>query len=195
MMKSKILNGTCNYIIKKGNSNFTVDDLVKYIGVSKKTLYNYYSTKSELIFAALEYDFEELKKEVDLAINFNDENYILSINKLLDISFSYINKREKLFEVTSGISPFYIDDYMIAFYEYLENLILKYIKLAKKDNYINDEFSESFIVTQIVLNFKSIFSYFNSSSNISREVFFYNSIKLLMKGVLSEDGYKIFGNI
>lgn len=59
--KEKILEGTLRCFNKKG-IKFTMDDLAKEVGMSKKTLYVEFSDKEELFLAMVDYMFDQIKQ-------------------------------------------------------------------------------------------------------------------------------------
>ncbi|MDO4189005.1 MAG: TetR/AcrR family transcriptional regulator [Lachnospiraceae bacterium] len=60
-LKNQILNGTIQVFNKKG-IKFTMDDLAKNLGMSKKTIYTVFSDKNELFLAMVDYLFDGIKE-------------------------------------------------------------------------------------------------------------------------------------
>ena len=46
--KDRILKGAEELFLKYGIKSITMDDIAKHLGVSKKTIYQYYSSKDQL---------------------------------------------------------------------------------------------------------------------------------------------------
>jgi len=59
--KIRILNATIEIFNEKG-LKFTMDDLAKLLGMSKKTIYTVFSDKEELFFAMVDYFFNSVKE-------------------------------------------------------------------------------------------------------------------------------------
>ncbi|MDD6577890.1 MAG: TetR/AcrR family transcriptional regulator, partial [Lachnospiraceae bacterium] len=65
--KARILEGTIRVFRKKG-IGFTMNDLSKELGMSKKTIYTVFRDKESLLYTMVDYFFDSVKK---------DENEIL----------------------------------------------------------------------------------------------------------------------
>lgn len=53
-MKDRIIQTASQEILKYGFRKFTIDDLASNLGISKKTIYKYFSSKNEIISSVLE---------------------------------------------------------------------------------------------------------------------------------------------
>lgn len=60
-MRETIIQEAMRQILKLGLKKFTVEDIAKELGVSKKTIYKYFSTKNEIISAVVEFVLEKEK--------------------------------------------------------------------------------------------------------------------------------------
>jgi TetR/AcrR family transcriptional regulator, cholesterol catabolism regulator len=56
--KERIVQGSLKQFMQYGFRNVSMDDIARNLGMSKKTLYQYFEDKDELVQAALEYDIE-----------------------------------------------------------------------------------------------------------------------------------------
>ena len=65
-----------------GIRSVTMDDVVQELGISKKTLYQYFKDKTDLVLAVMEYDFETKSKEYQEC--FNDQ--INAVEELINYS-------------------------------------------------------------------------------------------------------------
>lgn len=64
-MKDKILNKATELFISLGFKSVTMDDIASSIGASKKTLYNYYPTKTALVKSVTDYLFDIICTGID----------------------------------------------------------------------------------------------------------------------------------
>ena len=64
-MKEDITQKALNYFLQYGFKTFTMDDLANSLGISKKTLYEQFASKNELVEAALDYALEMSCHQVD----------------------------------------------------------------------------------------------------------------------------------
>lgn len=61
--KQRIVQGSLKQFMQYGFRNVSMDDIARNLGMSKKTLYQYFTDKDELVKAALEYDIEIDQKD------------------------------------------------------------------------------------------------------------------------------------
>ncbi|MFO7864072.1 MAG: TetR/AcrR family transcriptional regulator [Salinivirgaceae bacterium] len=63
-MKQKILQNAQEYFFKYGYSKVTLSEISKEMGISKKTIYNHYTGKEELLFAVLDYSKSQFEQQM-----------------------------------------------------------------------------------------------------------------------------------
>lgn len=82
-MKDKILKNAANMFLTYGFKSVTMDDIANEIGVSKKTIYQHFATKTKLVKAATMYMFEFISQGIDCicALNQNPIDEIFEIKK------------------------------------------------------------------------------------------------------------------
>jgi AcrR family transcriptional regulator len=64
-MRDKILNIASHLFLSLGVKSVTMDDLATKMGISKKTIYEYYRTKKELVKATTRFVFNKIAEEID----------------------------------------------------------------------------------------------------------------------------------
>ena len=78
-MKDQILNKATEMFLKLGFKSVTMDDIASEMGISKKTIYKYFSNKDVLIVKSVELVHKEIRETIDKIIseNFNaiEENF------------------------------------------------------------------------------------------------------------------------
>lgn len=57
-MRERIINSAISQVNKFGLRRFTVDDIAKDLGISKKTIYKYFDSKRDIINAAIEVHYQ-----------------------------------------------------------------------------------------------------------------------------------------
>ncbi len=67
-LRESIIEGTIKVFNQKG-LKFTMDDLAKVLGMSKKTIYTVFADKEELFFAMVEWIFDSIKEEEKRVLN------------------------------------------------------------------------------------------------------------------------------
>ncbi|GLU43365.1 TetR/AcrR family transcriptional regulator [Allomuricauda sp. NBRC 101325] len=72
--KNDILAYAIENFTKFGSKRFSMDDLAKHLGISKKTLYKYFSSKEELVQESLTYYFGKTLSNIDQYMLENPNN-------------------------------------------------------------------------------------------------------------------------
>ena len=67
-MKEEIVKRALNDFIQYGFKTFTMDDLANKMGISKKTLYEYFPSKNDLVETTLDYALEISCKNADIFV-------------------------------------------------------------------------------------------------------------------------------
>lgn len=81
-MKDKILHSAGELFLSLGVKSVTMDDIAEKMGISKKTIYEFYANKYELVKATSNYLFENIMGQID-SISQNKANS--PIKNLLEI--------------------------------------------------------------------------------------------------------------
>ncbi len=68
-VKDRIVQGSLRQFMQYGFRNVSMDDIASNLGMSKKTLYQHFTEKEELVAAALEFDIENNQKDCVRCIN------------------------------------------------------------------------------------------------------------------------------
>lgn len=77
-LRESIIEGTIKVFNQKG-LKFTMDDLAKVLGMSKKTIYTVFADKEELFFAMVEWIFDSIKEEEKRVL---DDESLPTVQKL-----------------------------------------------------------------------------------------------------------------
>lgn len=91
--KDRILKGAEELFFKYGIKSVTMDDIAKHLAISKKTIYQFYSDKNEIVETLMqlslkqdECEFQEIQKEAE---NMIDE--VMKMMKHITTMFSKVN--------------------------------------------------------------------------------------------------------
>ena len=191
-------------IIEKANTLFrtygfrgvTVDDICKECGISKKTIYNYYSDKQSLANETIKYHYNNLHKEIKEIIDLSDN----SIETFFKISSHF---RETLNDTTPlfvhDLKKFHPDLYN-NHQDYKENLFEKSLQKVlikgKNEGFIRDDINDT-IVSKLRIEMIEI--------GFNQDVFplkKYNyrdiqliSFDLFLRGIVTTDGLNVYEKI
>lgn len=81
-IKNQILEATIKVFHKKG-IKFTMDDLARDLGMSKKTIYTVFKDKNELFLSMVDYLFDAIKESEQQIINDSSRSTIDKIHSIL----------------------------------------------------------------------------------------------------------------
>mgnify|MGYP001456076411 FL=1 len=191
-------------IVEKANTLFrtygfrgvTVDDICKECGISKKTIYNYYSDKQSLANETIKYHYNNLHKEIKEIIDLSDN----SIETFFKISSHF---RETLNDTTPlfvhDLKKFHPDLYN-NHQDYKENLFEKSLQKVlikgKNEGFIRDDINDT-IVSKLRIEMIEI--------GFNQDVFplkKYNyrdiqliSFDLFLRGIVTTDGLNVYEKI
>lgn len=91
--KDRILKGAEELFFKYGIKSITMDDIAKHLGISKKTIYQYYSDKNEMVetlmIQRMQINECEFKQIADQSANVIEE--VFAMMKHIGIMFSQMN--------------------------------------------------------------------------------------------------------
>lgn len=83
-LKNKILEQTLQIFNQKG-LKFTMDDIAKEMGISKKTIYTVFQDKEELFLAAVDYMFDSIKEGEQAVLEDDSLSIIEKIRAVLGV--------------------------------------------------------------------------------------------------------------
>ncbi len=101
-MKDKIVKHSADLHFKYGIKNVTMDQLAKELGISKKTIYQYFENKNDLVRQTVDYIFDQIQTQIDhiCLMKLNPYEELLRIKKIVkdmmvkaDVSPHYQLKR------------------------------------------------------------------------------------------------------
>jgi len=64
-MKDKIIQKSADLYFKYGIKNVTMDQIARELGISKKTIYQYFSGKENLVKETVNYIFDQIQTQID----------------------------------------------------------------------------------------------------------------------------------
>jgi len=188
-------------IVEKANSLFrtfgirgvTVDDICRECGISKKTIYNYYSDKQSLANEAIKYHYNNLYKEIKSIINLTGN----SIETFFKISSHF---RETLNDTTPlfvhDLKKFHPDLYK-NHQDYKEKLfeksIQKVLKKGKEEGLVRDDINDKIVsklrIEMIEIGFnQDVFPLIKYDYRDIQLI----SFDLFLRGVVTSDGLKVY---
>ena len=127
-MKKDITQKALTYFLRYGFKTFTMDDLANSLGISKKTLYEQFASKNELVEATLDYALE--------ISCYQAENFVLGDGSVIENVFRNQKEVQSLFDLSSTKPIWELKKYLPKTYERME------IEFTKSDERFIDKLLE-----------------------------------------------------
>ncbi len=190
--QEKILKTSLELFFKFGIKRVTMDDIAKELGMSKKTIYQFYKEKDDLVNQLCEIEMKRNEKKFEEV--FNDSNN--PIHEIMLIS-------ENIREMLQNVNPmFFLDlqkfhpNAFVKFQSFKENCafkdIVRNIKKGKEEGYyrpeIDEEFAAKHRLAQIdMLFFGNYFSFDKISFTQSHQLI----LDMFVYGICTIKGHKL----
>lgn len=127
-MKEEIVKRVLNDFMQYGFKTFTMDDLASKMGISKKTLYEHFPSKNDLVEAVLDYALDMNCKKVDA--------FVQGEGSVIENVYRNQKKVKEIFNVNSDRPIWELQKYYSKTYERME------IEFAKSDARFIDKLLE-----------------------------------------------------
>ncbi len=92
-MKNKIIHHAAELHLTFGIKNVTMDQLAKELGISKKTIYQYFNSKNDLVRHTVDYIFDQIQTKIDqiCLMKLNPYEEIISVKNVVKSMLSKSN--------------------------------------------------------------------------------------------------------
>ncbi len=190
--QEKILKTSLDLFFKYGIKRVTMDDIAKELGMSKKTIYQYYKEKDDIVNQLCEIEMTKHEKKFE-------EVYLQSVDPIHEIMLISENIREML----QNVNPmFFLDlqkfhpNSFLKFQSFKEDCahkdIVRNIKKGKEAGFyrpeIDEEFAAKHRLAQIdMLFFGNYFSFDKISFTQSHELI----LDMFVYGICTIKGHKL----
>jgi len=192
-VKEKIISESVELFMRYGVKSVTMDDIVKHFGISKKTIYQHFKDKEEVIYLSTAMYFEREKIEME-ELEQGTENAVEHLHNLS------VCLREKLRNTNSSVlfdlKKYYKrawDNYLRHKHEVIFNAVFDNLKRGMSEGLyrsdINPEILAYLRIGEIELSFDK--SYFPEEKFTVGEIH-EQLFEHFTQGILSEKGTKLF---
>jgi len=154
-MKHSITQKALTYFLQYGFKTFTMDDLANSLGISKKTLYEQFASKNDLVEATLDYALEMTCHQVD--------KFVSGEGSVIEDVFRNQREVQNLFDFNSSKPIWELKKYFPKTYERMD------IEFTKSDALFIDKLLEKGWEEGL----------FRKDINVSFYKVFYNSVQRL----------------
>lgn len=95
-LKDEILQKATDLFCRFGASRVTMDEIAQEFGISKKTLYQYYSSKNDLLKEVTDSIYSQIQCRNQSLLKNSEMNFLEKINELIKSSLENISRTEVL---------------------------------------------------------------------------------------------------
>lgn len=183
-MKEKILNAAAKLISQYGLKKFTIDEIASELRISKKTIYQYFNSKEDIIKeyfdVTINSDEENVRKELD-----SDKNFIEKIHAIIYASHQYRIPIHLLNE----LKLFYPDEWnrIEELKQFKLNTIKKLLEQAKDKNILKTDINFA-VLTRMLDEISDMFlDYeFLLENKLKTREAIDEAFKIILQGVLKQ---------
>ncbi|WP_163515910.1 TetR/AcrR family transcriptional regulator [Gelidibacter japonicus] len=189
MDKKELIEKVTDLFLENGPKTVTMDEVSKTLGMSKKTLYQLYKNKDELIEAVLSNKLDdvlehlhEINRTVDNAI---DRMFIRDENTLKAAERNKSLMHRQLFKYY----PHIFNSYMLDFSEKFAEILVENIACGRKQGYYHNDFDPVLyakLFFQLTIDYGT--SPFIDTDKISREEYLKHTLQLYLNAITTEKG-------
>jgi len=190
--KKRIIQASAKLFVKKGCKTITMDDIATTMGISKRTIYENFSDKEDLLTQSMEYLFQQRKELVHKALQ-SSENIIEAMFQstqshtefMKDVKFDFFNELQKYFPAVYNITiqRFKQENYEIS---------AKMLEKGQADGVFRNDIDAELIavlmqgINNMILT-QEVFAAYNYNKLQLITIFNYNYIR----GIATEKGLKV----
>ncbi|MCB9209535.1 MAG: TetR/AcrR family transcriptional regulator [Ignavibacteriales bacterium] len=193
--EEKIVTFSKDKFLNEGFYKITMDEIASGLRMSKKTIYKYFPSKDKLVYAVVKFFQSIVKKKIDTIIE-SDINSILKIKKLTNVFMEIsLTISSKMLNDLRTHRPDYWQDIENFRTNLIEKTWLSIFDQGKREGYIVDYPSE--IMVHVFLNAMRgvINPEFLLSKNLAIRDAFEITFGMLINGVLTDKGKKVYKKI
>ena len=186
--REMMLQSASRLFIEKGYKNLTMDEIAEYMGITKKTLYNHFPGKFELMKEAMELKLYQILDELKVIANDKDCHFTLKLKKLILYAAHSFSRDFPLSKIASENAM--IQEIIFpAMSQHIIDITEKVMKEGVAKGILRSELQDEtppYILLGIIEIFMTMESRYGIKDS-SFDLFFFIE-KILLEGVLSDSG-------
>lgn len=194
--KTIFLSKAADLFIENGAKTVTMDEIAKAFGISKKTLYQKYKNKEELLEEVLKHKLEDVIER----LQYLDDNIENAIERMIcrdeEIDKVSHSNNNILIRQLLKYYPGIFQKHMMNFSEKFAEVFVQNIQKGRKQGLYREDFNAEIyakIFFQLVMSYDS--APFFDTAVIEREYFMQESLMLYLNAVTNEKGKEVLKNL
>lgn len=193
--REKILSYSLPYFVVNGYKKTKVDDLAQQIGITKKTIYNYFNSKQDLLIAGVEFDSNRVIQKVEPLINDNSISFSNRLGILFFLTYFKIEERKNLFPDVNPFKP--PSEILTQLIGRIQSELLNFVKNLLTEGIKANHFREDLNIectSNIILSMLVGIPNFNCNNEIPSDPnhLILESVKMVVRGITTDKGLKAF---
>jgi AcrR family transcriptional regulator len=194
--KERIIKEAVTLFAKQGCKVITMDDIATAMGISKRTIYENFSDKKDLLFQCMKYFFKEGQDNVNVILK-SSENIIDTIFKTMQCNSAFVGRTK--FNFFNEMHKYFPDVYnatVTLYKQYHFENTEKMLTKGKDEGVFRKDIDIKLMTTilhettSFMLN-TDVFSNYGYEKEFIMPVFMYN----FTRGICTEKGLKIIADI
>ncbi|MCK9305676.1 MAG: TetR/AcrR family transcriptional regulator [Bacteroidales bacterium] len=191
-LRERIIENSTTLFLSRGCKSVTMDDIAAENGISKRTLYELFSEKSNLLEESIFYIYNKLKSDSEKITREKGNIYEIIFKAHESQSEININLRANFFSELKKFYPVVYEKIFKKFSDFHEKNIILFLERGQKEGLIlktidNNLVSKMIMEISYIIGDKQVFSL----ENRSRKELFRQTMLLYFRGISTIEGIKI----
>jgi len=182
----------CDMFKTYGIKSVTMDDVARELGISKKTLYQHFKDKSELVEIVLQKEFEQKALEFENAMA-NKPNAIEEVFGYFSVQMELlVNQKPNFIYDLKKYYPLIYQRFNRGKTDRMMDKVLNNLIRGKKEGLYRKDLNEKIITKMHIARIESLMSSgIFSIEELMSPIFFLEAFKYHLYGIVSEKGLSI----
>ncbi|MBN2049210.1 MAG: TetR/AcrR family transcriptional regulator [Spirochaetales bacterium] len=193
-IKERIIKGAEAIFAREGTSRVTMEDLAEYLKISKKTIYNHFSSKSALVYRVVSNLMKDIVQSLEEIAGDPALDFTSRLKAILEYSFTQVSRNGAIImDNYSGMDLQETDSPFETMRRKILELSSRLFQEGIEKGMIRDDLAKDF-VPYFYLNVIEgcVNIYREADISIRKEELFREALRITFEGILSDNGRSHF---